>query len=76
MRIYLEKDRQNAAQTVTATHATGRSLTRKIEGVGLKLYIGSLFSSPYLFDNMHRRGINCCGTVKQNHKGMLGELSQ
>jgi hypothetical protein len=28
------------------------------------------FSSPDLFDDLHTRAINCCGTVRPNRKGM------
>jgi len=32
----------------------------------------NFFSSQDLSDDQHTRGSNCCGTVRQNHKGMLG----
>jgi hypothetical protein len=70
MNIYLGSDRQNTAQTVRAKHAIVKTLTRRIEGLGHKLYMGSFFSSPDLFDDLHTRAINCCGTVRQNCKGM------
>jgi hypothetical protein len=58
-------------QIMKATHATVSSLTRRVEGVNYKFYIGNFFSSPDLFDDLHTRVINCCGTVRQNCKGML-----
>jgi len=63
--LYLGKDRHNATQMLTDTHAVEklRSLTRRVEGVGHKLYLD--FSSPHLLDHLHTRGINCCGTVRQ-----------
>jgi hypothetical protein len=63
MRIYLGKGRQNATQ-MTTTYATVRSLTRRVEGVGHKLYMNIFFSSPDSFDDLHTRGIKCCGTVR------------
>jgi hypothetical protein len=69
MNIYLGKDRQNTTQAMTATHATVKSLTRRVEGVGHKLYMNNFFSS-LVYDDLHTRSINCCGTVRQNHKGM------
>jgi hypothetical protein len=33
-------------------------LTRRVEGVGQKLFMDSLFSSADLFDDLHTRGIN------------------
>jgi hypothetical protein len=43
---------------------------RRIENVGHKLYMDNFFSSPELFDDLHTKAINCCGTVRPNHKGM------
>jgi hypothetical protein len=62
--LYLGKDRQNATQAMTVAGVTMRSLTRRSEGVGQKLYMNSFFF-PDLFDDLHRRGINCCGPMKQ-----------
>jgi hypothetical protein len=59
------KVQTNATQMMTATHKTVRSLIKK-------LYINNLLSSPNLYDDLHTRVINCCGTVRQNHKGMSG----
>jgi hypothetical protein len=76
MSIYLGKDRQNVRQMMTFTHVTVRSLTRRVEVVGFKLYMGTFFSSPDLFDDLHARAISCCGTVRQNHKGMPGNFDK
>jgi hypothetical protein len=51
-------------ERMTDTHARVRSLTRRLEGVGTKLYMDSFFSSPDLFDDLHTRGINHCGANK------------
>jgi len=74
MRIHLGKDRQ-AVQMMTATHMTVRGLTRRVKGVGHELYMDSSFSSPNVFDNLHTRGINCCGTVKKVVKECQGSLT-
>jgi len=42
MNVYLGKDRQRAAQHLTATHTTVTNLTRSAEGFGHKLYIVTL----------------------------------
>jgi hypothetical protein len=47
------------AQYVTATHVTVTELTRKIEGLGYKLYVA-----------MAKKQTCCCGTVRQNRRGM------
>ena len=43
MNIYLGKDRQRAAQHLTAAHNTVPNLTRGIEGFGHKLYMDNFF---------------------------------
>jgi hypothetical protein len=70
MNVYFGRDRQNLTEVMTATHATVRSLTRRVEVVDHKLCMDNFFSSPDIFDDLHTRGINCCGTVRQNHEGM------
>jgi hypothetical protein len=72
MSVYLGKDRQNVTQMMTDAHVTVRHLTRRVEGAGHILHMDSLFSSPGIFDDLHTRAVNCCGTVKQNCKGMPG----
>ena len=74
MNVYLGKDRQRAAQHLTATHATVTNLTRGVEGVGHKLYMDNFFSSPDLFDDLAQKKISCCGTVRLNRKGMPKDL--
>ena len=74
MKVYLGKDRQWMAQHVTATHATVTDLTRKIEGHGHKLYMDNFFSSPELFDDLVKKQIYCCGTVRPNRRGIPQNL--
>ena len=74
MKVYLGKDRQRTAQHVTATHVTVTELTRKIEGRGHKLYMDNFFSSSELFDDLVKKQIYCCGTVRPNRKGMPQDL--
>lgn len=74
MKVYLGKDRQCTAQHLTATQAIVTELTRKVEGRGHKLYVDSSFSSPALFDDLTKKKINCCGTVKPNRSGMPRDL--
>ena len=66
MEVCMGKYRQHTAQHVTATHATVTELTRKIEGRGHNLYMDSFFSSPELFDDLTKKQIYCCGTVRLN----------
>jgi len=74
MKVYLGKDRQHMAQHVTATHATVTELMRKIEGHSHKLYMDILFPSPELFDDLAKKQIYCCGTVRPNRRGMPQDL--
>ena len=58
MRVYLGKDSQSATDGMTATHATVRQLTRRVEGLGHKLFMDNFFSSPRLFDDLDGHKIN------------------
>ena len=63
MNVYLGEDRQWAAQHLTATHTTVTNLTKGVEGLGHKLYMDPLFSSPDLFDDLAQKKISCCETA-------------
>ena len=68
MKVYLGKERQRTAQHATATHETVTELTRKIEGHGHKLYMDNFFSSTELFNDLAKKQIYCCGTVRLNKR--------
>jgi len=70
MRVYLGKDLQSATDDMTTTHATVRHLTRRVEGLGHKLFMDNFFSSPRLFGDLDGHKINSCGTVWPNRKDM------
>jgi hypothetical protein len=36
----------------------------------------NVFSYPDLFDNIHTKAINCCGTVRPNRKGMPSDFGR
>ena len=74
MDVYLGKDRQRVAQHLTTTHATVTNLTRRVEGVGHKLYMDKFFSPPNLYDDLIQKKIYCCGTVRLNRQGMPKDL--
>jgi len=59
-----------------ATQATVESVTIRVERVGHKLHTDNFLSSPDLFDDLHKRAPNCCGTVRQNCKGMPWDFDQ
>jgi len=58
MRMYLGKDSHSATDDMTATHATVRHLTSKVEGLRHKIFMDNFFSSPRLFDDLDRCKIN------------------
>jgi len=70
MRVYLGKDSQSPTDDMTTTHATVRPLTRRVEGLGHKLFMDNFFSSPRLFDDLNGHKINSCRTVRPNRKDM------
>jgi len=72
---YFDKDRKCVTPSMAATHATVSRLTGKPEIVGHKLYKDSI-TPPVLFDNLHTKAINCCGTVGPNQRGMHTKFEQ
>jgi hypothetical protein len=74
MKVYLGKDMTHAHQHVTATHATVWDFCRRTHGVGHKLYMDNLFSSPDLFDELTMKKISFCGTVRPIQKGLPQDL--
>jgi hypothetical protein len=70
MSVYLGRDRKHATASMTTTHATVTGLTTRIQNFGHKLYMDNFFSSPDLFDYLHTKAINFCGTVRPNRKEM------
>jgi hypothetical protein len=54
---------------MTATHATVRHVTCRVEGLGHKIFMDNFFSSPRLFDDLHS-----CGTVWPNRKDMSSDF--
>jgi len=50
-------------------------LTRKIEGCGHKLYMENLLSSPELFDDLAKKQIHCCGTVRPKRRVMPKDVA-
>jgi len=70
MRAYLGKDSDSATDDVTARHTTVRHLTSRVEGLGHKIFMDNFFSSPRLFDELDRRKLNSCETVRPNRREM------
>jgi len=75
MSVYLGKQRFLATQEMSATHGIVLELVRRVEGLGHKIYMDSYFLSPALFDDLSGRKINCCGTVRNDRRGMPKDIS-
>ena len=58
MKVYLGRDSHFTTDDMTATHATVRHLTCRVEGLGHKLFMDNFFSSPRLYDDLLRRKIH------------------
>jgi len=66
----LGRDSLSATDDMTATHATVKHLTYRVEGLGHKMFMDNFFSSPRLLDDLDRCKINSCKTVWPNRKDM------
>jgi hypothetical protein len=75
MRVYLGKQRNVGSTDVTPKHGTVLELVQKVEGAGHKLFMDNYFTSPKLFNDLHHRKINACGTVCHNRKEMPPNFS-
>jgi len=73
-RVYLGRNSHSATDDMTATHATVRHLTSRVEGLGHKIFVDNFFLSPRLFDDLDRCKINSCGTVRPNRKDMPNDF--
>jgi hypothetical protein len=47
-----------------------KDLSSSLENKNHVLYMDNYFSNPELFDQLHQKGIYCCGTVRTNRRGM------
>jgi hypothetical protein len=61
---------------VTASHALVTGCAAKIENMGHKLDMDIIISSPVLFDDLHTKTVNCCGTVRPNRQLMQMKFEQ
>ena len=59
---------------MTATHASVRHWTGRVEGLGHKLFMDNFFSLPRFSDDLLRRKILSCGSVRPNRKDMPSDF--
>ena len=74
MSVYLGKHRQHATAEITATHGTVLQVIRRVEGLGHKVFMDNYFTSPALFEDLFKRKINACGTVRHDRRGMPRDI--
>jgi len=74
MRVSLGEDSRSATDNMTATHATVKHLTCRVESLGHKLFMDKFFSSPRHFNDLLRRKIHSCGTVRPNRKDIPSDF--
>jgi len=70
MKVYWGRELHSATHNITATHATVRHLTCRVEGLGYKISMDNFFSSPRIFNDLERCKMNSCRTVQPNRKDM------
>ena len=70
MRAYFGTDTYSTTDDMTAAHATVRHMTSRVEGLGHKIFMDKLFSSPRLFDDLYISKIPFCRTVQPDRKDM------
>ena len=68
------RDSHSATDDMTATHATVRHLTSRVQGLGHKIFMDHFFSSPSLVDDLDRHKINSCRTAWPNRRDMLSDF--
>jgi len=69
-RVYMGTDSHSVTGDMILTHTTVRHLTSRVECLRHKIFMDNFFPSPRLFDDLDRRKINSCGTVRPNRRHM------
>lgn len=72
-KIYIGQDKIG---DMLASESVVMELSKNILGKGYTLYLDNWYSSPNLFLNLLKNDTNAVGTVRNNRKNMLKELSK
>lgn len=76
MQVYLGKDKLAEKPSCSAAFNVVTNMAQNIKGKGHKLYMDNFFSSPELFEFLHREmKINSCGTIRSNRKNFPKDIS-
>ena len=68
MRVNLGKAWISATDDLTATHPNVRHSTWRVEGLEHRLFVDNILSSQRLFDDLEKRKINSCRTIRTARK--------
>jgi hypothetical protein len=74
MKIYLRRQtEQGTVCDINRCEVT--ELAWKTHEYGHKLHMDNFFSAPELFDDLAKKNIYCCGTVRPNRSAMPQDLA-
>ena len=65
---FQRKENVSTTDDMTATRATVRHLTSRVEGLGHKIFMDNFFSSSRLFDDLDRYKIVMCDSTAQQKR--------
>jgi len=74
MKLYLGKDRQRTAQHVISNPCDSDGTDEEDRRKWPQIIQDNFFSSPKLFDDLLKKELYGCGTVRPNRKGMPKHL--
>ena len=72
----LGKDETLDCTEHTVTHSVVLRLVEGLEGKGHHVYMDNYYSGPMLYNDLRKKGIGACGTVRLNRKGIPKEWSK
>ena len=74
MQVYTGKGMETTEPEVGLCSRVVLDLMHGLENCGLNLYTDNYYTSPDLYLELYKRGINACGTVRVNRRGFPKEL--
>ena len=74
MQVYTGKGMETTKPEVGLCSRVVLDLMSGLERLGLDLYTDNYYTSPELYLELYKRGVNACGTVRTNRRGYPKEL--
>ena len=74
MQVYTGKGMETSEPEVGLCSRVVLDLVRGLENKGLNLYTDNYYTSPELYFELYKRGINACGTVQVNRHGFPKDI--